>query len=120
MRADPLRVSQVLGNVVGNALKFTPENGSVTFGAVVSGGEVEFRVTDTGPGISPEQGEHLFEMFWQARRNDRRGVGLGLTIAKGIVDAHGGRIWFESAVGTGSTFSFTLPALNRAAEIAAT
>ena len=120
VRADPLRVSQVLGNVVGNALKFTPENGSVTFGAVVSGGEVEFRVTDTGPGISPEQGEHLFEMFWQARRNDRRGVGLGLTIAKGIVDAHGGRIWFESAVGTGSTFSFTLPALNRAAEIAAT
>jgi len=120
VRADPLRVSQVLGNVVGNALKFTPENGSVTFGAVVSGGEVEFRVTDTGPGISAEQGEHLFEMFWQARRNDRRGVGLGLTIAKGIVEAHGGRIWFESTVCAGSTFSFTLPALNRAAELAAT
>jgi signal transduction histidine kinase len=120
VRADPFRVSQVIGNLIGNALKFTPENGSVTYGAVVSGSDIEFRVTDTGPGISPEQQQHLFEEFWQARKADRRGVGLGLTIARGIVDAHGGRIWCDSAPGKGSTFSFTLPALNRVAETAAT
>ncbi len=120
VRADPLRVSQVLANLIGNALKFTPENGSVTYSAAVSGADVEFRVTDTGPGISPEQREHLFEQFWQARKNDTRGVGLGLTIAKGIIDAHGGRIWCESTVGGGSTFSFTLPTPNRTADIAVT
>ncbi len=120
VRADPLRVSQVLANLIGNALKFTPENGSVTYSAAVSGADVEFRVTDTGPGISPEQREHLFEQFWQARKNDMRGVGLGLTIAKGIIDAHGGRIWCESTVGGGSTFSFTLPTPNRTADIAVT
>ena len=108
VRADPLRVSQVLGNLLGNALKFTPKKGSVTFGAMVSDAEVAFHVTDTGSGIPPEQIAHLFEQFWQAR-NDKRGVGLGLAIAKGIVDAHGGRIWCESVVGSGSTFSFTLP-----------
>jgi signal transduction histidine kinase len=113
VHADPFRVTQVLGNLIGNAIKFTPEGGKVTFGGLVSGDEVEFRVTDTGPGIAPEQGKHLFEMFWQARLNDRRGVGLGLTIAKGIVDAHGGRIWFVSEPGAGSTFSFTLPTLKQ-------
>lgn len=110
VRADPLRVSQVLGNLLGNALKFTPENGDVIFHAAPKGREVVFHVSDTGPGIPPEQIEHLFEQFWQARKNDKRGVGLGLTIAKGIVDAHGGKIWCESVVGGGSTFSFTLPA----------
>jgi signal transduction histidine kinase len=110
VRADPLRVSQVLGNLLGNALKFTPENGDVIFHAAPKGREVVFHVSDTGPGIPPEQIEHLFEQFWQARRNDKRGVGLGLTIAKGIVEAHGGKIWCESVVGGGSTFSFTLPA----------
>jgi signal transduction histidine kinase len=108
VRADPFRVSQVLGNLLGNALKFTPTGGAVIFGAAVDGGEVVFRVSDNGPGIPAEQTAHLFEQFWQAR-NDKRGVGLGLTIAKGIVDAHGGRIWCESVVGSGSTFSFTLP-----------
>lgn len=110
VRADPMRVSQVLGNLLGNALKFTPENGDVIFHAAPTVGEVMFHVSDTGPGIPPEQIEHLFEQFWQARKNDKRGVGLGLTIAKGIIDAHGGRIWCESVVGGGSTFSFTLPA----------
>jgi signal transduction histidine kinase len=104
VRADPFRVTQVLGNLLGNALKFTPEGGEVRLCATVQDSEVVFEVTDTGPGIAPEQAMHLFEQFWQARRNDKRGVGLGLTIAKGIVDAHGGRIW-------GSTFAFTLPAV---------
>ncbi len=108
VRADPLRVQQVLGNLVGNALKFTPVDGNVTVRSVAGENEVTFHVTDSGPGIPQEQVPHLFEQFWQAR-HDNRGVGLGLTIAQGIVSAHGGRIWCDSAVGTGSTFSFTLP-----------
>ena len=116
MRADPVRVSQVLGNLLANAIKFTPEGGDVTFGASPSEKEVVFEVRDTGPGIPPEQIEHLFDQFWQARKNDKRGVGLGLTIAKGIVEAHGGRIWCHSVVGEGSTFAFSLPAGGAAQE----
>ena len=109
VRVDPFRVSQVIGNLVGNAIKFTPEHGTVTVGATADGNHVAIHVADTGLGIPPEEIEHLFDNFWQARRNDHRGVGLGLAIAKGIVDAHGGRIWCDSAPGRGSTFSFTLP-----------
>jgi signal transduction histidine kinase len=112
VRADALRVQQVLGNLIGNALKFTPPEGYVTVRVAPGNDEVVFHVTDSGPGIPAEQIPHLFEQFWQAR-SDKRGVGLGLTIAKGIVDAHGGRIWAESTVGTGSTFSFTLPMVKR-------
>jgi signal transduction histidine kinase len=109
VRADPLRVSQVMGNIVGNAIKFTPEEGRITIRSVAEGNHVAFHVTDTGPGIPQADMAHLFENFWQARSNDRRGVGLGLAIAKGVVEAHGGRIWCESRPGAGSTFSFTLP-----------
>jgi signal transduction histidine kinase len=109
VRADPLRVSQIVSNLVGNAIKFTPQNGNVTLSASASGNDVAIHVTDTGPGIPPGDAEHLFENFWQARSNDHRGVGLGLAIAKAVVEAHGGKIWCESAVGRGSTFSFTLP-----------
>lgn len=109
VRADPLRVSQVMGNIVGNAIKFTPEHGRITIRSVADGNHVAFHVTDTGPGIPQADMAHLFENFWQARSNDRRGVGLGLAIAKGVVEAHGGRIWCESRPGIGSTFSFTLP-----------
>ncbi|HKR10147.1 MAG TPA: ATP-binding protein [Gemmatimonadaceae bacterium] len=112
VHADALRVQQVLGNLIGNALKFTPPDGYVTVRVEANEDEVVFHVTDSGPGISAEQIPHLFEQFWQAR-SDKRGVGLGLTIAKGIVDAHGGRIWAESTVGSGSTFSFTLPIVKR-------
>jgi signal transduction histidine kinase len=66
-------------------------------------------VADTGPGIPPEQVPHVFGAFWQARNADRRGLGLGLVIARGIVEAHGGRIWVESEPGRGTTFVFTLP-----------
>lgn len=66
-------------------------------------------MSDTGPGIPPGDMEHLFDNFWQAGNGDRRGVGLGLAIARGMVEAHGGQIWVESQVGAGSTFSFTLP-----------
>ena len=112
VRADPTRVSQVVGNLIGNAIKFTPENGSVMLRATCVDKQVEFRVTDDGPGIPPDSVPHLFDSFWQARLSDRRGVGLGLTIAKGIVEAHGGRIWVESAIGAGSTFHFTLPTVS--------
>jgi len=109
VRADPFRVSEIVGNIVGNAIKFTPEHGTVTLRAAANGNHVAIHVTDSGPGIPPRDIEHLFDDFWQARRNDHRGVGLGLAIAKEVVEAHGGRIWCESAFGRGSTFSFTLP-----------
>ena len=73
-----------------------------------AGKEVLFSVADTGPGIPQDQCAHLFDRFWQARNGDTRGVGLGLAIAKGIIDAHGGRIWVESTPGAGSTFFFAL------------
>jgi signal transduction histidine kinase len=117
IRADPLRVSQLVDNLVGNAIKFTPEKGRVTLKAAPDGDSVLVQVTDTGPGIPPSDIPHLFDNFWQARRNDHRGVGLGLAIAKGVVEAHGGKIWCESTVGAGSTFSFTLPLANHTGSV---
>jgi signal transduction histidine kinase len=110
VRADPLRVVQIVGNLLGNAVKFVPENGQVTLRAARDGQQVLFQIEDSGPGIPAADVEHLFDKFWQGRKGDRRGVGLGLTIAKGLVEAQGGRIWVETALGAGSTFSFTLPA----------
>jgi signal transduction histidine kinase len=107
--ADAARVQQVLSNLVGNAVKFTPRNGRITVCAEGIDGEVRFAVIDTGSGIPAEQLPHIFGRFWQAKTSDRRGIGLGLAIAKGIVEAHSGRIWVESHVGLGSTFYFTLP-----------
>ena len=107
--ADSARIQQVLSNLVGNAVKFTPRNGRVSITAEPAEGEVRFGVIDTGPGIPAEQLPHIFGRFWQAQPSDRRGIGLGLAIAKGIVEAHKGKIWVESHVGLGSTFYFTLP-----------
>ncbi len=107
--ADAARISQVLSNLVGNAVKFTPREGLITITAERQDAEVRFAVIDTGPGIPAEQVPHIFGRFWQAKSSDRRGIGLGLAIAKGIVEAHRGRIWVESSVGLGSTFYFTLP-----------
>jgi signal transduction histidine kinase len=107
--ADATRINQVLSNLVGNAVKFTPRNGLITISAERIDGEIRFAVIDTGPGIPAEQLPHIFGRFWQAKASDRRGIGLGLAIAKGIVEAHKGRIWVESSVGLGSTFYFTLP-----------
>jgi signal transduction histidine kinase len=112
VRADPFRVSQLVGNIVGNAIKFTPPNGSVRLQASRDGDHVVVEVDDTGPGIPANDIPHLFDNFWQARKNDHRGVGLGLAIAKGVVEAHGGRIWCESTVGAGTKFFFTLPVAN--------
>jgi len=110
IHVDTLRIQQVLSNLIGNALKFTPSGGSVRVSAERVGGEVQFSVTDTGTGIAADQLPHIFARFWQARRTDRRGLGLGLAIARGIVEAHGGTIRVDSVPGAGSTFGFTIPA----------
>ncbi|MEX2285099.1 MAG: GAF domain-containing protein [Gemmatimonadota bacterium] len=107
--ADRMRLLQVLSNLVGNALKFTPRGGSVLLSVTQGEAGTCFRVTDTGPGIAADQLPHIFGRFWQARRTDRRGLGLGLAIAKGIVEAHGGTISVESRLGEGSSFLFTVP-----------
>jgi signal transduction histidine kinase len=106
---DADRVQQVLANLIGNAIKFTPPGGTIDVRARTSDGEVVVSVKDTGAGIPSDQVPHLFEPYWQADAERKRGAGLGLSIAKAIVVAHGGRIWVESAPGAGSAFNFTLP-----------
>jgi signal transduction histidine kinase len=117
VRADPLRLSQVLGNLIGNALKFTPAGGTITLRIQREQQCVVFRVEDTGQGIAPEQVNRVFEDFWQARKGDRRGIGLGLAIAKALVEAQGGTISVESTLGKGTTFSFTLPTSNASSDM---
>jgi signal transduction histidine kinase len=107
--ADRHRVMQVLSNLIGNSLKFTPPGGTISVLAVETAGEVLFTVSDTGPGIPPENLQDIFSPYWQAKRTERMGAGLGLPIARGIIEAHGGRIWAESEPGAGSRFHFTLP-----------
>ena len=107
--ADAHRLHQVLSNLVGNAIKFTPKYGSILLRGEELPGEVRIQVADTGPGIPSDQLPHVFGQFWQASRADRRGIGLGLAIAKAIVESHGGCIWVESVLGQGSSFFFTLP-----------
>jgi signal transduction histidine kinase len=109
VHADPARILQVLSNLVGNAIKFTPKGGRIVMGAKRVGEKVLFSVTDTGPGIPPEQLPHIFDRFWQAKHADRRGIGLGLAITKGILEAHGEQIWAVSELGSGSSFLFALP-----------
>ena len=108
LRCDRERVLQVLANLVGNALRFTPAEGRVAISVRRDAGGVLFAVTDTGPGLPAEALPHLFERFWTTASR-QGGTGLGLFIAKGIVEAHGGRIWASSNDGQGSTFCFTLP-----------
>ena len=109
LEADEERLLEVLENLITNAVKFSEAGGVVTVGADSSGGKARVWVKDQGHGIKPDHLPRLFDRFWQARRNDRRGAGLGLNICKAIVDAHGGRIWAESTLGVGTTMQFTLP-----------
>jgi PAS domain S-box-containing protein len=107
---DHKRLLQVFENLIGNAIKFTPKGGCIRLTAAATDGAVRFAVADTGRGIPPESVPHVFDRFWQAATRERRlGAGLGLPITKGIVEAHGGRIWLESTVGRGCTFFFTIP-----------
>ena len=109
VRADYERVLRVFSNLVVNAVKFSRAGSEVRVTAENGDGTVRFSVTDTGAGIPLEHQDHLFDRFWQGDGRDRRGVGLGLAIAKAIVTAHGGTIGVVSAVGRGSTFYFELP-----------
>lgn len=107
---DGRRLQQVLANLVGNAIKFTAQSGGrITLGAQRRDQDMEFTVEDNGPGIRAEDIGHLFERFWRAAHAAREGAGLGLSIAKSIVEAHRGRIWVRSQLGEGSTFYFTVP-----------
>lgn len=110
IHADRHRLMQVLSNLIGNSLKFTPAGGVITVSAERRGGdEVLFTSADTGPGIPREHLGDIFSQYWQAKRTERMGAGLGLPIAKGIIEAHGGRIWVESEPGKGTKFYFTIP-----------
>jgi signal transduction histidine kinase len=106
---DHERILQVLTNLVGNALKFTPRGGRITIAVERRNDEVCFSVGDTGCGIAEDMLETIFTRYYQSNAGDRRGLGLGLFIAKSIVEGHGGRIWAESTPGQGSTIRFTLP-----------
>jgi signal transduction histidine kinase len=109
---DERRIRQVVFNLLSNAVKFTPSGGQVDVSTHQVNGEVLVSVADTGPGISADDRERIFEEFQQARDvNGERpeGTGLGLALSKSLVELHGGRIWVESQPGEGSTFTFTLP-----------
>jgi CheY-like chemotaxis protein len=110
VRGDEERLLEMLENLVANAVKFTPPGGTVSVGAGARGDQVLMWVRDTGAGITPEQLPHIFDRFWQAKKKERRGLGLGLSICRAIVRAHDGLIWAESAVGFGTTVFVSLPA----------
>jgi len=107
--ADRDRLMQVLSNLIGNSIKFTPPGGTVELRVESVGESVKFSVRDTGSGIAPDEIDHLFEPFWRGRSAGKDGAGLGLPIAREIVEAHGGRIWPQSVPGVGTTISFTIP-----------
>jgi signal transduction histidine kinase len=107
--ADRRPILQVLANLLGNAIKFSVPGGTVVFRADADQAEARIVISDTGPGIPQDELETVFEPYRTIRRTGTAGTGLGLYIAKGIVQRHGGRIQVESQVGTGSMFSFTVP-----------
>lgn len=118
---DPYRLQQVLSNLLGNAMKFTSAGGRVVLSArltsqerVETGSAVYFAVSDTGPGILPEELPHIFDWFWRSPRRGRRGAGLGLGIAKRLIEAHGGQLTVVSVPGQGTTFWFSVPAMDPA------
>jgi len=111
IQADERKVRQVVLNLLSNAIKFTPEGGRIDVGAVSKDGLVEISVSDTGIGIAPEEQETVFEEFRQVGTAAKKveGTGLGLTLCRKFVELHGGKIWVKSQLGTGSTFTFTIP-----------
>jgi signal transduction histidine kinase len=108
VEADPERIFRVLSNLIGNAIKFSPVGGPILVRAECSGGELLITVVDHGPGIAADALPHVFDRYWKAQPASQVGSGLGLYIAKGIVEAHGGRIWAECSAGS-TRFTFTLP-----------
>ncbi len=106
---DQVRVEQVLSNIIGNALKFTPEGGEIHVAMSFKEDEVVISIHDSGHGMSKDQLEHVFDRYWQVQETSKQGTGLGLAIAKIVVETHHGKIWAESELGKGSTFHFSLP-----------
>jgi len=106
---DPDRMAQVLSNLIGNGIKYTPAGGDVRLAAEADQDVVRITVMDTGVGITEQELPRVFDRFWQSKRTNRSGAGLGLAIARGIVRAHGGRIWIESVAGKGTKVQFTVP-----------
>ena len=112
VQGDPTRIGQAIDNLLSNAIKFTPRGGNVTIAVTTLGGDVIVRLTDTGMGIPAKELDQLFARFFRASTATRAavpGVGLGLTITKAIIDAHGGALDVESEVGVGTTFIVRLP-----------
>jgi signal transduction histidine kinase len=109
VEVDRDRILQVFSNLLGNAVRFTAPGGEIELGAKVEARTVTFWLSDTGIGIPQEHLPHVFDRFWQAQRTGRQGIGLGLAIVKGLVEMHGGSVWVQSEVGTGTTFCFVLP-----------
>jgi signal transduction histidine kinase len=111
IQGDRNRLERVLSNLLDNALKYTPEGGLITVAICTVNGQVEVRVTDTGPGIPSEHQERIFDRFARVPGSEGRheGLGLGLAFCRSVIEAHGGRIWVESEAGQGSTFAFTIP-----------
>jgi PAS domain S-box-containing protein len=109
VRVDADRVQQIFSNLIGNALRFSPAGGVVTVAAAPADGSVAFSVRDSGPGIPADHLPHVFDRFWQASQQGSHGIGLGLAIARGLTEAHGGTVAVESSDGEGATFTFTLP-----------
>jgi signal transduction histidine kinase len=109
--ADPVKLSWVVSNLIANALRYTPSGGTIAIAAEAAGETVQLRVSDTGPGVAPEVRDHLFERFaqWNVNGSEPGSAGLGLAIAKEIVEAHGGRIFVDSALGKGTSFTVELP-----------
>jgi signal transduction histidine kinase len=112
-RFDRHRIHQALANLVLNAIKFTPAGGHIDVGVATARNRVRFRVSDTGRGIPTDRLEAIFERYTQGPGTQHQGLGLGLYIARHIVEAHQGTIWAESALGRGSTFHITLPITSR-------
>jgi two-component system sensor histidine kinase KdpD len=106
---DPSLIEQVLINLLENATKYTPAGSPIDLAARLQDGEVVVELADRGPGVRPQDAERVFDKFYRAREGEGGGVGLGLTICRGIVSAHGGRIWVEDRPGGGASFRFTLP-----------
>lgn len=106
---DHVQFLRVFNNLIGNAIKFTPNEGRIELQVLDANDYVEFSISDTGPGLAANSFESIFKPHWQAKESKHLGNGLGLAISKGIVEAHGGRIWVESTIGRGSKFSFTIP-----------
>ncbi len=109
--ADPVKLSWVISNLIGNAMRYTPSGGSITVSSAADGDKARFQVKDTGTGVAPEIRDHLFERYaqWSANGTEPGSAGLGLAIAKEIVEAHGGRVFVDSVVGAGTCFTVELP-----------